>query len=222
MVVTDAAKPVRVLVVDDHPLVRDGLKLLVDSTTGVDVVGVATDGEEAIELNGRLEPDVVLMDLALPSLDGVEATRRILADRPSTRVLVLTAFGGDRMLFPALDAGAIGFLLKDSTGEQVVEAIRQVARGLSALSPAVARRLVGEVSHETQQDAPSVPLTPREIDILREMAGGLSNDQIADRLCISEATVRTHVTHVLSKLGLKRRTQAARYALKHGIATLDE
>ena len=165
----------------------------------------------------RLRPDVVLMDLVMPGIDGAEATRQILAAHPEIGILVVTSYGSDRRLFPALDAGALGFLLKDSSAEQLVRAIRQVARGQSSLSPAIARRLVREVGGEP----PREPLTRREIEVLRAMAKGFSNDGIARELCISPATVRTHVSNILAKLNVARRTQAVLYALKHGIAELE-
>jgi NarL family two-component system response regulator LiaR len=214
-------RPIRVIIVDDHPVVRGGLRLLLGSDPAFEVVGEGADGTEAIRLTGSLEHDVVLMDLVMPGIDGVEATRRILARLPETRVLVLTSFGGDEKLFPALDAGALGFVLKDSTAEELVHAIRQVSRGLASLSPSVTRRLVRKVQHEPGPDAPREPLTAREQEILRELTRGASNDEIADALYISPATVRTHLTHILAKLGLARRTQAMLYALKNGIATLE-
>jgi DNA-binding NarL/FixJ family response regulator len=165
--------------------------------------------------------EVILMDLVMPGVDGVEATRRILSDSPSTRVLVLTSYGHDEKLFPALDAGALGFLLKDATGDELLQAIRQVARGLSSLSPPVARRLVRSFSHHLPGGT-TPELTERENDILRVLAHGRSNDEIARELNISPATVRTHLNQIFSKLGLARRTQAVLYALKHGIASLED
>ena len=214
-------KPIRVLIADDHPVVRQGLKFLLGTEPGFEVVGEASNGEHAVELAQNLGPDVILMDLVMPEVGGVEATRRILERcSENTRVLVLTNYSSDEKLFPALDAGALGFLLKDSTADELVQAIRQVARGLSALSPGIARRLVGEFSHEPGE--PQEPLTHREREILRVMARGHSNDEIAEELCVSPATVRTHITHILAKLNVTRRTQAILYALKHGIASLDD
>lgn len=214
--------PIRVLIADDHPVVRRGLKVLLETEPDVTVVGEAANGHEAISIAKSVGHDVVLMDLVMPGMDGVEATRRILKNSPPTRVLVLTNYGSDQRLFPALDAGALGFLLKDSTGEELVQAIRQVAKGLSALSPPIAHRLVTEVSHERSHDSPGEPLTPREIEVLRSMAVGHSNEDLGGKLCISPATVRTHISHILAKLNLTSRTQAVLYALKHGIATLDD
>ena len=209
--------PIRILITDDHPVVRHGLVVLLGTDPGLNVVGEAGSGEEAVEMAGKLRPDVVLMDLVMPGIDGAEATRRILADHPDIGILVLTSYGSDRRLFPALDAGALGFLLKDSSAEQLVRAIRQVARGQSSLSPAIARRLVREVGGEP----PREPLTQRETEVLRTMAKGFSNDGIAGELCISPAPVRTHVSNILAKLNVARRTQAVLYALKHGIAELE-
>jgi DNA-binding NarL/FixJ family response regulator len=202
-------------------IVRQGLAELLGSEPGIEVVGEADDGAPAVELVGRLDPDVVLMDLVMPGLDGVEATRRITTDHPRTRVLALTSYGSDGKLFPALEAGAIGFLLKDTALEDLVHAIKQAAHGYSALSPAIAPRLMDELRQANVQGRAREPLTGRETEILEAIAHGLSNDDIADRLCISPATVRTHTTHVFAKLGLASRTQATLYALKHGIARLE-
>lgn len=217
-----ASDPIRVVIADDHPVVRRGLKVLLDTQPDLTVVGEASNGREAVTVAEQVEHDVILMDLVMPEMDGVEATRRILEEHPPTRVLVLTNYGNDQRLFPALDAGALGFLLKDSTGAELVQAIRQVAQGLSALSPPIARRLVTEVSHEKAGGDPDEPLTPRETEVLRSMAHGHSNEALADKLCISPATVRTHISHILAKLNLASRTQAVLYALKHRIASLDD
>jgi len=162
------------------------------------------------------------MDLVLPEIDGVEAIRQIRSRLPETRVLVLTSFGSDEMLFPALKAGALGYLLKDATPEELVRAIRVTAKGLSSLNQTVARRLLAELSGEEGTRAGREALTRRETEVLCALAHGLSNDGIAGSLCISEATVRTHVSNILFKLGLDNRTQAALYALREGLATLDD
>jgi NarL family two-component system response regulator LiaR len=214
--------PIRILIADDHPVVRRGLKVLLGTEPGFEVVGEVSTGGEAVEAAAQLDPDVILMDLVMPGVDGAEATRRILAGDSEARVLVLTSFGSDNRLFPALQAGALGFMLKDATGDELVSAIRRVAQGQSSLSPEIARRLVREVAQEPSGNGPGEPLTPRETDVLRSLAHGLSNDEIADDLGISPATVRTHVSSILGKLGLTRRTQAVLYALRHGIVTLDE
>jgi NarL family two-component system response regulator LiaR len=215
-------EPIRILVVDDHPVVRQGLRVLLATEKDLEVVGEAADGREAIGEVARTSPDVVLMDLVMPEMDGVEATRRIVAGHPRTNVLVLTSFGGDDKLFPAVEAGALGFLMKDASPEDLIRAIRQAARGQSSLNPTIARRLLRELSQEGGEVPPSQALTRRETEVLREIARGLSNEEIAEKLYISPATVRTHVSSILSKLNLTRRTQAALYALKHGIAKLEE
>ncbi len=210
-----------VLIVDDHPVVRRGLRVLLKNQADIDVVGEATDGKEAVRIAQQTRPHVVLMDLVMPGLDGVETTRRILEKQPKTNILVLTSYGTDSKLFPALDAGAMGFLLKDTGADELVESIRQVARGQPAFSPAITRRLLREFS-DGPGDDDSVPLTQRETEVLREVAHGLSNEEIAEKLFISPATVRTHVGNIFAKLSLQRRTQAVLYALRHGIATLSD
>ncbi len=213
---------IRILLVDDHPVVRRGIKALLSTEPDLEVVGEAGDGEEAVQEALRLRPDVVLMDLVMPRLDGVQATRRIMEQSPGTHVLVLTSFGSDDKVFPAIKAGARGYLLKDARAGDLLGAIRRAARGQTSLDPDVARRLLRELSSEPQRAGAGEPLTPREVDVLRLVARGMPNEDIAQRLSISEATVRTHVSHILAKLGLDNRTQAALYALRSGIATLEE
>jgi len=213
---------IRVLVVDDHAVVRKGILALLATEPGIEVVGEASTGLEAVERAESLRPGVVLMDLKLPDLDGVEAMRRIRARHPETQILVLTSFSSDALLFPAVKAGAVGYLLKDARPEELVQAIRNSAEGKTSLTPAVARRLLAEFSQQKPLPEPAEPLTAREQGLLRELARGLSNDQIAEALHISEATVRTHVSHILAKLNLTNRTQAALYALRQGLASLDD
>ena len=217
-----SSKAIRVLIVDDHQIVRKGLRALLETEPDLDVVGEAADGQEAVEQAVRLQPDVILMDLVMPGLDGVEATRQIMSHRPEAHILVLTSYGSDNKIFPAIKAGALGFLLKDTRPQELVAAIHQAAAGLSALDPVVARRLLREFSHDDGDRAPSEPLTEREIEVLRLVARGLSNERIGEQLFISEATVRTHVSNILTKLNLTNRTQAALYALRVGLASLDE
>jgi NarL family two-component system response regulator LiaR len=219
---TDPATPIRVLVVDDHSVVRKGICALLATEADVDVVGEASNGRDAIAEVERLRPDVVLMDLLMPVMGGIEATATIVERHPETHVLVLTSVGGDDKLFPAIKAGAIGYLLKDTNPEELIRAIRQAARGQTTLDPAVARRLLREVSGHDDVATPREPLTARETDVLRLVARGLPNEAIAERLAVSEPTVRTHVSNVLAKLRLKNRTQAALYALRIGLASLDD
>ena len=213
---------IRVLIVDDHSVVRRGLSALLATEPGIEVAGEAADGREAVERAVELRPDVVVMDLVLPEFDGVEAIRRIRSHLPEIRVLVLTSFGSDEMLFPALKAGALGYLLKDASPEELVRAIRATAKGLSSLNQTVARRLLAELSGDGVGRPGREILTRRETEVLCSLARGLSNDGIAGALHISEATVRTHVSNILFKLGLDNRTQAALYALREGLTTLDD
>ncbi len=214
-------KPITVLVVDDHTVVRRGLVALLNTEPGIQVVGEAANGAEAVERADALQPQVVLMDLVMPEMDGVEATRRILSRHPDSQVLVLTSFGSDAKLFPAVRAGAVGYLLKDTSPEELVKAIRRTAAGESPLNPSVARRLLRELAHEERAAPQGEPLSARETEVLRELARGLANEEIGARLFISEATVRTHVSSILAKLGVSNRTQAALYALRAGIAAIE-
>ena len=214
--------PIRVVVADDQRVVRDGLVMLVGLIDGVEVVGSAGDGVEAVELAERERPDVVLMDLRMPGMDGAEATRRIRSGLPDTEVLVLTTYADDDSLFPALQAGARGYLTKDASAEEIEHAIRALVAGRTHLDAAVQQRLV-QAALDTRRDgtgaAPTVPdaLTPREVEVLKLIAAGLSNAEIAATLVVSAATVKTHVNRIFYKTGARDRAQAVRYAYEHGI-----
>lgn len=212
---------VRILIVDDHGIVRKGVRALLEIEPDLEVVGEAGSGREAIALAEKLRPHVILMDLAMPEMDGIEATRQISARFPTTRILVLTSFAADDKVFPAIKAGALGYLLKDSGPEELVQAIRQVYRGESSLHPAIARKVLRELTHPTERQPSPDELTDRELEVLRLLARGLGTQEIAERLVITEATARTHVSNILSKLHVSSRTQAALYALREGLATLE-
>lgn len=214
--------PITVLVVDDHEIVRRGIRAFLATEPGIEVLDEAADGRQAVEMAARLEPDVILMDLVMPEMDGIEAIRAIRAQQGSSQILVLTSFGSDDKLFPAIKAGALGYLLKDTSPQQLSEAIHQAAKGQATLNSTIAGRLLRQFSHEATTGVPTEPLTEREIEVLRSLARGLTNEQIGKRLQISEATVRTHVSHVLAKLGMANRTQAALWALREGLVTLNE
>ncbi len=213
---------IRVLIVDDHEVVRRGVRTLLELEHDIQIVGETADGVEAVNATSRLTPDVILLDLEMPHLSGVEAIPRILAASPQSKVLVLTSFATDDKVFPAIKAGALGYLLKDSSPEDLVEAIREVNRGESRLHPQIARKVLDELSHPADRPKTSDPLTAREVEVIRLMALGLGNQEIADELVIGESTVRNHVSSILSKLHLANRTQAALYALRSGLASLDE
>jgi two-component system, NarL family, response regulator LiaR len=211
-----------VLVVDDHAIVRKGIGALLATEPDIAVVGEAVNGAEAVVQAEVLKPDVVLMDLVMPKMDGIEATRRITAPPGKVRVLVLTSFAADDKVFPAIKAGALGYLLKDSSPAELVQAIRRVYRGEPSLEPEIASKLLYEMAHPPQSRLTQDPLTEREMEVLRLIAQGNSNRQIADHLCITEMTVRAHVSNVLSKLHLASRTQAALFALREGLANVDD
>jgi NarL family two-component system response regulator LiaR len=212
--------PIRVLVVDDHLVVRKGIRALLATEPDIEVVGEARDGVEAVAETARLHPDVILMDLVMPQMDGMAAIEQILSSQPAARILVLTSFDADDKVFPAIRAGALGYTLKDFGPAELVRAIQRVARGESSLHPTIARKVLHELAHPPQRPPTSDPLTEREVEVLRLVAQGESNQQIADALGISEATVRTHVSNILNKLHLASRTQAALYALREGLASL--
>lgn len=215
---------IRVMIADDHGIVRKGISALLATEPGIVVVEEAGDGRAAVERALAVKPDVILMDLMMPVMDGIEATRQITKALTGTRVLVLTSFAGNDQVFPAIKAGALGYLLKDSSPEELVEAIRQVYRGEAWLHPAIARKVMQELAKPAAQPAEGSPddLTEREMDVLKLLTQGHSNKEIAERLVVSEATVRTHVSNILNKLHLASRTQAALYALRQGIISLKD
>jgi DNA-binding NarL/FixJ family response regulator len=229
---TTQAKPVikiRVLIVDDHAVVRQGLRMFIEMQKDMEVVGEGTNGIEAVELATQLKPDVILLDLIMPQMDGVEATQRILEAAPHSRVLILTSFGEDDKVFPAVRAGAQGYLLKDIQPNELVKAVRETFQGKTQLHPDIAQRLMTAVSGSAPpQDEKSVSLleelqilTEREREVLDWIARGLNNREIAEKMVISEKTVKTHVSNLLNKLDLEDRTRAAIWALKHGLGSED-
>jgi NarL family two-component system response regulator LiaR len=220
---------IRVLIVDDHAVVRQGLRMFIEMQGDMEILGEASNGNEAVEMSARLNPDVILLDLLMPEMDGVEATRRILEINPQARVLILTSFGEDDKVFPAIRAGAQGYLLKDVQPFDLVQAIRETHQGKAQLHPDVARRLMRAVSDDTIDQKPKGTSSPKEVDSLTDrerevldlIAQGFSNREIAEQMVISEKTVKTHVSNLLDKLGLDDRTRAAIWALKHGLGAGD-
>jgi DNA-binding NarL/FixJ family response regulator len=213
---------IRVLIVDDQALVRAGFRMILEAEPEIEVVGEAGDGDEAVAEARRLEPDVVLMDVRMPELDGIEATRRLLADGTSTKVVMLTTFDLDQYVYEALRAGASGFLLKDVPPEQLVAGIYTVASGDALLAPSVTRRVIEEFVRRPPDSMRMTPpelaeLTPRELEVLKLIARGYSNAEIATELFVSEATVKTHVAHVLMKLDLRDRVQGVVLAYESGL-----
>jgi NarL family two-component system response regulator LiaR len=213
---------IRVLIADDHAIVRNGIAALLATEKDIEVIGEAPTGKEAVYAAQALQPDVILMDLVMPEMDGIQAIQQIRTKDPAARILVMTSFATDEMVFPAIKSGALGYLLKDSSPEELVTAIHQVYRGEPSLHPQIARRVLQEISQPPTQIRTEEPLTEREVEVLRLIARGMSNQEIAEQLVISETTVRTHVSRILGKLHLASRTQAALYALKEGLAELDD
>lgn len=214
----DPTDAITVMIVDDHEMVRRGASSYLEAQLDISVVAQAGTGEEAVRLAREFIPDVVLMDLVMPGMDGVDATRKVKDISPRTQIIVLTSFHQDEYIFPALQAGAISYLLKDVKAAELVEAIRRAARGEATLHPKIAARVIKTFrSLEPEESTPFITLTERELEVLKLIAKGYSNDKIADQLVISIGTVKGHVSNILSKLHLVDRTQAAAYAWKEGI-----
>jgi NarL family two-component system response regulator LiaR len=213
---------IRILIVDDHAVVREGLKALINGKPDMEVAGEARDGEEAVLTVRALQPDVILMDLMMPRKSGLEAIQEIRQENPEARILVLTSFAEEDQILSAVKAGALGYLLKESSPRELIEAIRCVYRGESSLHPAVARKLILGFSQNQKVEPDVSALSEREVEVLKLVARGLSNQAIAERLSIGEGTVRFHVSNILSKLHLESRTQAALYALRERLARLEE
>ena len=207
---------IRLVIVDDHPVVRDGLRGMLESQPDFEVVGEASDGTVALRLANELEPDLILMDLRMPVMDGVTATRQIKSRQPGIQVLVLTTYDSDADILPAIEAGATGYLLKDTSREELYRAIRAAAHGETVLAPTVAKRLIGRMRLPVEEK-----LSSRELEVLGLVAGGASNSDIASRLHISQATVKSHLIHIFGKLGVSDRTAAVTVALQRGLIRLE-
>lgn len=213
---------IRILIADDHAVVREGLRTLISRTPGMELVGEAANGLEAISQGEALQPDVVLLDMVMPRLNGLEAIPKLKQVVPRVRILVLTSFDDDERVFAAVKAGALGYLLKDSSPQELLQAIRSVYQGQPSLAPNIAYKMIRELSQPSSLPQTEEPLTEREVETLRLIAQGLSNEEIAQKLTISERTVGKHVSNILEKLHLANRTQAALYALRQGLASLDD
>jgi NarL family two-component system response regulator LiaR len=216
------SKSIRVLIAEDHAIVRKGVRTLLSMEKDIDVIGEAANGREAVELVSSLDPDVILMDLVMPELDGIQAIQQIKETHPDAKVLVLTSFATDDKIFPAIKAGALGYLLKDSDPGDLAKAIRQVNAGEYSLHPIIARKVLQELNLSPKNRPTTQPLTEREVEVLRMVAQGKSNRQIADELVLSLGTVRAHLSNILAKLHLASRTQATLYALREGLASLED
>lgn len=217
-----STETINVLIADDHDVVRRGLRALLDTEENIKIIGEAADGVEAVLKARSLQPDVILLDLMMPRKNGIEAITEIKQENGETRILVLTSFSDDDKVFAAIKAGALGYLLKETSPDELLQAVHDVYRGESSLHPAIARKLIRELNKPSSLPPSDEPLTDREVEVLIRVARGFSNQDIADALVISERTVRTHVSNILSKLHLANRTQAALYALKEGLTTLDD
>ena len=210
---------IKIIIADDHPLIRQGLRVVIEAQPDMELVAEASNGEQAIQQALALKPDIVIMDLQMPVKDGLAATREIAQANPQVQVLILTSFPDDDNVYTAIKAGAMGFLLKDSSAEYLLDAIRTVSRGESVLHPTIARKLMQEIRQPPRLPPTTEPLTPREVEVLGCLTQGMANQQIARQLSISVRTVSTHVRNILDKLHLANRTQAALYALDQGIVS---
>jgi NarL family two-component system response regulator LiaR len=215
------ASTIRVLIADDHAVVREGLRTLIGTEPGMTVIGEAGDGVEAVEMARAYQPDVILLDMVMPRKDGLEVIREIKGENSDARILILTSFSDDEKVFPAIKSGALGYLLKNASPRTLLSAIRDVHRGEPSMSPAIASKLMLELQRKPELPPTEEPLTEREVEVLKLVAQGLTNQEIADNLVIGEGTVRTHMSNILSKLHLANRTQAALYALREGLAPLN-
>ena len=213
--------PIRILIADDHAVVREGLRALIETEPELELMGEAADGEEAARKARALRPDVILLDLVMPRKDGIEAIKEIKDHDSEARILVLTSFAEDEKVFSAIKAGALGYLLKDASPQERIRAIHDVYRGEPSMHPSVAYKLMVEMQRASDLPPTEEPLTEREVEVLKLVARGLANTEIGETLFITERTVRTHVSNILGKLHLANRTQAALYALREGIADLD-
>jgi two-component system, NarL family, response regulator LiaR len=214
------SEKIRIVIADDHAIVREGLRALLATEPDLELVAEATDGIQVVTKARALKPDVILLDLMMPRMDGVEAITEIKKDWEEAHIIVLTSFSDDEKVFSAIRSGALGYLLKDSSPQDLLNAIHTVAKGEGFLSPSIASKVMREINQPPKLPPTKDPLTERENEILQLVAQGLTNDQIAERLVVSERTVRTHVSNILAKLQLANRTQAALYALKEGLASL--
>jgi NarL family two-component system response regulator LiaR len=213
---------IRILIADDHKIVRKGLRALIEAKPNLEIIGEAINGHEAVLKAGTLQADVILMDLEMPDKDGLAAIGEIKQENPEARILVLTSFSDDEKVFAAIKAGALGYLLKDSSPQELVQAIWSVYRGEPSMNPAIALKLVRELNRPSELPPAQDPLTSREVAVLKLVAQGLSNQEIAEELIVSERTVGAHVSNILTKLHLANRTQAALYALREGLVELPE
>ncbi|RPI27730.1 MAG: DNA-binding response regulator [Chloroflexota bacterium] len=216
------SQPIKLLIVEDHVMVRKGMKALLSEYPDIAVVGEAGNGLKAIELVEKLQPDVVLIDLSMPVMDGIEAIRRIIAIRPDQRIVVLTIYTGDDKLFQAIKAGAMGYLLKDSQPEELVQSIRNAYSGEPTLNPTIAWRILRDMTGAETTKRSTEELSEREIEVLRLLTQGKTDQEIAKELVLTDVTIRTHISRILSKLSLKNRVQAALYGIRSGIISIDE
>lgn len=211
---------IRILIADDHGVVREGLRALIATEAGMELVGEAEDGDQAAALAKKLQPDIVLLDMVMPGRSGLEVIESIKSESPQVRIMVLTSFSDDDLVFPAIKSGADGYLLKNTPPRTLLQSIRDVHAGNPSMSPSIAVKLMRELQRPTNLPPTGEPLTAREVEVIRLVAQGYSNEEIAEKLFLTEGTVRTHMSSILSKLHLANRTQAALYALREGLASL--
>ncbi len=212
---------IRILIVDDHAIVREGQRALIETEPGLELVGEAADGLEAVQMARSLQPDVIMIDLIMPRMGGIEAIEKIKAENSAVNILVLTSFAEDEKVYSAIRAGALGYRLKDASPQELLTAIQEIHRGEPSMDPKIAHKLMRELQRSSDLPPTEEPLTEREVEVLKLVAQGQPNQEIAETLVISERTVRTHVSNILNKLHLANRTQAALYALREGLADLE-